>query len=213
MTQLYLIRHADYIYDRVDGKGPQRDLGLSLEGRAQALALKARLAAQREALKPEVFLCSTERRARETAEIAAGALGLPVQHDRDLEEWRSDDGTIETDAFMATWRGLPERQRAFHRFVDGCETGIEFMARAHSALHRIVTQHAGRSVVVMTHGGVVQSSFQFFFGFGDAALRRAAPAVGHTSITHWRHDAASSRWVLEFANDTHHLRQHIEGSA
>jgi 2,3-bisphosphoglycerate-dependent phosphoglycerate mutase len=56
--------------------------------------------------------------------------------------------------------------------------------RVHTALNRIVTQHAGQCAVLMTHGGVIQVAFHFFFGYGDAAFRRAYPAAGHTSITH-----------------------------
>jgi broad specificity phosphatase PhoE len=67
------------------------------------------------------------------------------------------------------------------------------------------------SAVLMTHGGVIQAAFQFFFGYGDAAFRRAYPAVGHTSITHWRKDGGTERWVLEFSNDRRHLQ--VPGSA
>ena len=55
MTQLYLIRHADYIYDLVDGQYPKRDQGLSPEGRRQAKRLRDRLATTGE-LKPDVFI-------------------------------------------------------------------------------------------------------------------------------------------------------------
>ncbi len=206
MTSVYLIRHGDYIDNQLNGLGPKMDLGLTEQGRMQAAALKARLAASGE-LRPDVFLSSTERRALETAEIIAQSLGKPVTHDKDLEEWRSDDGSIETEAFMSQWRGLTERQRPYHRFADGCETGIEFSTRAHTALHRIVTQHTGKTIALMTHGGFIQVAFQFFFGYGDASFRRAYPAAGHTSLTHWRKESGSERWVLECANDTHHLRE------
>ena len=207
MTQLFLIRHGDYIDGLVDGEGALRDLGLSPAGRVQAEQLRMRLASGGE-LKPAVFLASTLRRALETAEIVAPALGVTVTPDRDLEEWRSDDGSIEPDAFMAQWRQLKERQRPFHRFVAGCETGIEFSTRVHSALHRITSEHAGGSIVLMTHGGFIQVAFLFFFGYGDAAFRRAYPAAGHTSITHWRQEPGSDRWVLESSND----RQHVRGA-
>lgn len=208
MTQLFLIRHGDYIDDKVDGKGPLVDLGLSPQGQLQAEKLRQRLASSGE-LRPAVFLASTLRRALETAEIIAPALGVPVTPDRDLEEWRSDDGSIESEAFMAQWRQLKERQRPFHRFVEGCETGIEFSTRVHSALHRITSEHAGHTVVLMTHGGFIQVAYQYFFGYGDAAFRRAYAAAGHTSITHWRQEAGSDRWVLERSND----RQHVDGTA
>ena len=208
MTSIYLIRHGDYVDDQLNGQGPKMDVGLSSTGRSQAAALKARLRASRE-LVAEVFLSSTERRALETAAIIAEALGQPVTHDQDLEEWRSDDGTIDPTEFMAQWKGLKERQRPFHRFMEGCETGIEFSTRVHTALNRIVTEHAGKTVALMTHGGFIQVAFQFFFGYGDATFRRAYPAAGHTSITHWRKEDGTERWVLESSNDRHHLRSAV----
>jgi probable phosphoglycerate mutase len=208
MTQIYLIRHGAYHQAAEREGGPEVDLGLNDEGRAQAERLRARLAAQNE-IAADVLLSSTERRAMETAAILAPALGLPVVPDRDLEEWRSDDGTIPGDVFMAQWRALSERQRPFHRFLPDCETGIEFSMRVHSALHRLASDHQGKRLALMTHGGVIQVAFQFFFGFGDAAFRRAYPAAGHTSITHWRREVppgGNERWVLEFSNDCAHLR-------
>jgi broad specificity phosphatase PhoE len=204
MTSIYLIRHGDYIDDKLDGQGPKTDLGLSDDGRAQVEALRLRLATSGE-LRPDVVLSSTERRALETAEIIAGVLGRPITPDRDLEEWRSDDGNIDTEVFMAQWRSLTERQRPFHRFVHGCETGIEFSTRVHTALNRIITAHSGKTVVLVTHGGFIQVAFQFFFGYGDASFRRAYPAAGHASITHWCREGNTERWVLEFSNDRRHL--------
>ena len=209
MTSVYLIRHGEYIDDQVNGQGPKLDLGLSADGRNQAHALKARLAASRE-LRPDVFLSSPQRRALETADVIAEAFAQAVTPDKDLEEWRSDDGTVDSDEFMVQWKSLSELQRPFHRFVAGCETGIEFSTRVHTALNRIVTQHAGKTVALMTHGGFIQVAFQYFFGYGDATFRRAYPAAGHTSITHWRKEAGTERWVLESSNDRHHLQSAVQ---
>jgi probable phosphoglycerate mutase len=208
MTSIYLLRHGDYIEGQVNGRGPTIDLGLSEVGKSQAAALSQRLTQLNE-IRADVLLSSTERRALETATLIAPALGVEATPDSDLEEWRSNDGTIEAEAFMAQWKGLTERQRPFHRFVEGCETGIEFSTRAHTALHRIATQHAGKSVVLMTHGGFIQVAFQFFFGYGDASFRRAYPVAGHTSITHWRKESNSERWALECSNDMFHLKHAV----
>ena len=207
MTTVLLIRHGDYLDGPERDGGPLRDLGLTDEGRAQAQRLRERLASDAK-LAADVLLSSTERRALETAAIVAPALGLPVTPDRDLEEWRSDDGTIPADEFMAQWKQLSERQRPFHRFLPGSETGIEFTTRVHSVLHRLIGEHQGKRLALMTHGGVIQAAFQYFFGYGDAAFRRAYPAAGHTSITGWRREVppgGNERWVLDFSNDRAHL--------
>src|SRR5262249_22253167 len=75
MTNLYLIRHADYTFGLEDGK--YRDLGLTPLGVKQAELLRDRLATTGE-IKADVLIASTMPRARQTAEILAPALGLPV---------------------------------------------------------------------------------------------------------------------------------------
>ncbi|MGE4049454.1 MAG: histidine phosphatase family protein [Piscinibacter sp.] len=208
MTLLYLIRHGENIDGKVDGAGPTVDLGLSDVGRSQVKRLSRRLAAI-SAIKLTALLASPEHRAAETAQLLGPTLGLAVTPMRELEEWRSDDGKVEPSEFMAQWRSLKERDRAFHRFQPHSETQAEFFTRVGSALHAIPKVHEGGSVALVTHGGFIQASFRHFFGFGDAAFRRAYPAAAHTSITHWRTEAGTDRWVLEFSNDVRHL----EGAA
>lgn len=204
MTSVYLVRHGKYEEGQVGGQGPSVDLGLSEEGRAQAVALAAHLA-RSSSIKASALYASPLPRALQTAELLAPSLKVPVQVDSGLEEWRSDDGSVNPEAFMATWRSLPDQDRPFHRFVAGCETAIEFSTRVQSALHQIVKRHADQSVVLVVHGGVIQVAFQYFFGFGDAAFRRAYPAADYASVTHWAREQSSGRWVLEYSNDTQHL--------
>ncbi len=204
MTLLCLIRHGENTDGQVDGAGPTVDLGLSDPGRAQVERLCPRLA-QDPIMRPTVLVASPERRAAETAERLASHLGLAVRYSKDLEEWRSDDGSMAPDAFMAQWRSLKETERAYHRFQPQSETQAEFFARVGTALHGLAAAHAGETVVVVTHGGFIQAAFRHFFGFGDASFRRAYPAARHSSITRWRLESGSDRWVLECSNDAHHL--------
>src|SRR4051794_29958771 len=88
MTDLYIIRHGEGDYQvRKIVPGPKGDKGLSDLGRQQARRLHDRLAATSE-IKADVLIASSLPRARETAEIIAPALGLPVLLDDDLQELR-----------------------------------------------------------------------------------------------------------------------------
>ena len=202
MTHLYLIRHAEYIYAEQDGK--KRDLGLSPEGTRQAERLRDRLARSRE-IQPDVFIVSTERGAQETAQILAPVFAPPMIADAAVEEWRSEDGSFSTEEFMERWHQLPETQKPFYRWIDGYENWVEFSARAQIALNRIVQAHAGKTIVILTHGGVIQASFEYFFGYGLATMQRASLTMKNTSITHWLQPEGSNKWVLERFNDYHHL--------
>jgi probable phosphoglycerate mutase len=205
MTNLYLIRHADYLYDTVDGEYPKRNLGLTPEGIVQAEKLHARLA-NTDKIKPDVFISSTERGAKETAEIISPAFDLPINFDEDVAEWRSEDGTLSTDEFMAAWNALSEEEKPYYRFVDGCETLLEFSNRVNVTLRRILKAHDGKSILILTHGGFIQASFAYFFGFSLAVPQRVVPEVNRTSITHW-FKLRENKWVLERLNDCHHLEK------
>jgi len=205
MTHLYLIRHADYIYDLVDGKYPKCDQGLSTEGVRQAESLRDRLARTNE-FKPDVFISSPEPGAHETAKILSPALGQPIILDKEVEEWRSEDGSLSEEEFMERWRQVPDLQKAYYRWVEGYENRLEFSLRVHLALNRILQEHEGKIILVLTHGAFIQTSFNFFFGYGEATLDRATPEINKTSITHWYKPESQRRWTLERSNDCHHLQ-------
>lgn len=208
MTSIYLIRHADYVLRVRDGAGPRVDHGLSEAGQSQARLLRDRLTGSRE-IRAQALYASTLPRATQTADIVAEALGLAALREPELEEWRSGNELLEEDAFEAIWAGLTDQQRRHHRFVSGCETAFEFDVRVRSVLQRIVARHTGQTVVVVAHGGVVEVAFCHFLALADGPFRRAYPAAAHTSITCWRQDHRTQAWILEFANDTHHLRRAV----
>src|SRR3954452_1095930 len=111
MTHIYLIRHAANIDKPVDGK--TTDLGLSPEGITQAERLRDRLATSGE-IKPDMFIVSPERRAHETATILQPALGQPITLDEQVVEWKSDDGSIESEEFMRRWKAVPKPHKAYY---------------------------------------------------------------------------------------------------
>ena len=84
MTQLYLIRHAEAMAAVKDFVG---DGGLTPLGILQAERLRDRLTASKE-IEADVFIASTFPRARQTAEIIAPALGVPLAIDDSIQELR-----------------------------------------------------------------------------------------------------------------------------
>jgi probable phosphoglycerate mutase len=202
MTHIYFIRHAANTDGLVDGK--MTDLGLSPEGISQAERLRDRLATSGE-IKPDVVIASSERRAHETAAILETAFGLTAVLDDDVVEWKSDDGSIESEEFMRRWNAVPKLQKPYYRWIEGFENRMEFSLRVHQTINRILQVHEGKTIVVVTHGAFIQMSFMYFFGYGEASLDRAMPEIRRTSITHWYKNAGEERWNLERTNDCHHL--------
>lgn len=202
MTHIFLIRHGEYIEDLADGK--YCDLGLSPKGIEQSNLLRDRLAKSGE-ITPDVFISSPQKRAFQTAEILSSAIGKAILTDNDIEEWRSSDGSLSPEEFNERWKQVSMEQQAYYRWIEGYENRSEFSLRVNLALNKIISEHAGKTVLLLTHGAFIQLSFNFFFGYGEAVLNRAAPEITNTSITHWYKNDEKSRWILERSNDRHHL--------
>jgi len=204
MTHLYLIRHGSYIEDE---RQPNPDPALSPDGVAQVERLRERLAATGEIV-ADALISSTLARARQTAAIIAPALGLPVTLDPDVAEWRNEHKSLKPDDFMTAFRAQPLDQRPFYVPFPGGETWAAFMLRACTALNRIAHHQAGKTVVIVCHGGIIQASFLYFFGSSTLHVPTSALDAGYTSITHWEKMVVNGndRWLLERHNDTAHLQ-------
>ena len=210
VTQLFLIRHGEAVSNVQPIVGGMRgDTGLTPRGVAQAERLRDRLASTGE-IAADVLISSTLPRARETAEIIAPALGLPIIWDDDVQEMRPGvaDG-MSLDEFRERF-GIPSTEREpFRPLAPGGENWGRFMLRVATALDRIARQHRDKSVVIVCHGGVIEGSFVYFFGLNSLAGLPVRFNTHNTSITHWKHDPPgdpSPRWRLMRYNDDAHLR-------
>jgi probable phosphoglycerate mutase len=174
----------------------------------QAERLRDRLATTGE-IKADALIASPLLRARQTAELLAPTLGLPVMQDADVEEWRNEDGSLSHEAFIERVMATPSEQMPFAHWVPGCENWLEFSVRAATALNRIVREYAGQTTVIVCHGGIIEVSLSLFFGLSGAPLQRLHVETGHTSITHWQKVTPPpgflSEWLLERFNDRSHL--------
>jgi probable phosphoglycerate mutase len=153
----------------------------------------------------DVLVASTMRRAAETAEIIAPAVGeLPIVVDPGVAEHEPGplvDG-LTFDEFIA--RHGEANWAAGDPYVvgfPGGETLAEFKHRAASALHRLAAEYDGATVMVVCHAGVIDAALRSFLNL---------PLVGvfelqtlNTSITEILRVAP--RWRLLRYNDAAHL--------
>ena len=206
MTHLYIIRHGQAI-SAVENI--IANTGLSPLGVKQAEHLRDRLAATGE-IKADVLIASTMLRAKETAEIIAPALGLPIIFDAEVEEWRDGETKqVSATEYEKLFQAVEIGQRPFVHLTPMAESWSQFVLRAATALNRITQEHAGKTIVVVAHGGIVDTSFILHFGLSGLRFTPAFFATHNTSITHWMHDTFSDfppSWILERYNDTMHLR-------
>jgi probable phosphoglycerate mutase len=204
MTRLVIIRHGESVSTVERRIGGVRTCGgLSPLGRKQAEALAARLARTGE-VTPDVLVASTMRRAVETAEIIAPALGdMPIVRIADLGEHEPGeecDG-MSYDAFVERygqpdWSGDP-----YVVGFPGGETVAAFKFRAATALHQLARDHPDETVVVVCHAGVVDVAMRTFLNLPISGVFELSTA--NTSITEVLH--TGPRWRLLRYNDHAHL--------
>ncbi|HEV7861298.1 MAG TPA: histidine phosphatase family protein [Acidimicrobiia bacterium] len=216
-TRLVLIRHGESrsTVDRVVG-GHRGCSGLTDRGVRQAKALRDRLADTGELARATAVLTSILPRAIETAEIIAPAVGgLPVEQRCELCEIHPGEGDgLTWEEFSTLYRpeGLASGN-PFTAMAPGGESWASFFARVGEALLRAAADHAGETVVVVCHGGVIEGSFA---ALGGLPLRRPFDVrVENTSLTGWSYHPTDgdfhnpghrlARWRLDRFNDAAHL--------
>jgi probable phosphoglycerate mutase len=180
-TTLLLARHGETDWNRERRWQGHADTPLNEAGREQARALAASLRQD----PPAAVYSSDLARARETAEIVARALGLPVALDERLRE-----------VDVGEWSGLlwaeieeryPEGARRRLAGGTGWDHGEEFdamRARVVEALLDIGAANDGRSVLVVTHGGPVVAAW---VAAGGAFAER--PSVSNCHVLPMRVEA------------------------
>ena len=209
MTHLYLIRHGQAISAIENTVG---NTELSPLGIKQAERLRDRLAATGE-IAADVLIASTMLRAKQTAEILAPALGLPIIFDDEVQEMRDgvpeDLKRISVEEYRERFNSVPFDQKPFIQVLPSSETWVQFMLRAATALNRITHEHEGKTIVIVCHGGIVDCSFITFFGMSSLQFPQAYFDTHTTSIPHWYQSSLEDQppaWVLACYNDVMHLR-------
>lgn len=206
-TRLVLIRHGESASNAGGWLSGQDTCGgLTTLGIAQAQALRDRLAPDDD-LHPDAILVSTMRRAVETAEIVAEPFGMTPEQHADLIERTSGEAEGMTIAEYTETYGVPPWTDWEHPLSPGGESGAEFAERVNTALDRVVADHAGRTVWVVCHGGVIMVTAAVRWP-GETVLK-VPPAVSpqNTSISEWliTGTGADAVWRLGRYNDHAHL--------
>lgn len=151
MTRFCLIRHGQTDWNLEGRYQGQSDAPLNETGRAQARALGEQLQGQSFA----AIYTSDLSRARETAEIVAGYLNLPVAVDVRLREIHQGEweGQL-VDNIRKRYAGLWKKRTVDPASVrpPGGETVGEVAIRAQVALDDIARLHPTADVLIASHG-------------------------------------------------------------
>jgi broad specificity phosphatase PhoE len=181
MRRVFLVRHGSH--DRLGRILCGRMTGVSLSkiGRAEADAVASRLVGTGAG----TLLASPQDRAAETAAPIAGAVGLTVETEPDLDEiafgaWtgRTFDALADDPAWTA-WN----TERATARPPDG-----ESMAEAQVRILRVLGRFAedGTPVILVSHGDVIRAALLKILGLGlDAYDRIVVDPASCSELALW----------------------------
>jgi len=200
---LYLVRHAETLWNRSGRYQGQTDVPLSEEGYRQARLLASRLA-RRAGREPFDALWSSDLlRARQTAAVLGEALGLAVRVHPGLREM--DFGAWEGLTQAEIERSFPESLEAYrrdpvHARPPGGECFAEVVERVGAAFADILGEEWRRAVVV-AHGASLKGWLGTLFGWDPARRRRLLMA--NTGLTIVKLQGEQARLVTY--NDASHL--------
>lgn len=161
MTELVFVRHGQTEGNAAGRWEGWREGTLTPLGRAQAGALARRLADEFGRHGIAAIYTSPLRRAGETAQIVAAALGLEpvgVEGLKEINFGMLDGITLEEmeaqhPQLFARWK---DRQDVQFQWPGG-ERRIDLFRRAARACDEILSQHSADCVVLVTHGGTLRA--------------------------------------------------------
>lgn len=193
-----MIRHGETDWNVAGRLQGQLEVPLNATGRAQAARLAKRLAGQH-AVEPFAALYTSDLgRARETAEASSRVLGLPLSIRAELRERHfgvlSELTLLEAEARHPELHArLKVRDAVF--IPEGGESLAQVFARSLRALNAIAADHPGRQVVVITHGGVLDSAWRAATGVAlnvkrdhelhNTGIHRVRVVAGRFELAGW----------------------------
>lgn len=198
-TTIYLVRHGETEANVTNTIQGQSDVPLNENGR-----LQARLAGERFGKMPfDVILSSDLSRAAVTARAIGG--DREIIYTPELREW--DLGAWVGMTLAECAEKYPQemtdfRSGSLEAQVPEGESRREFFARAERVLQGIISAHPGKTVLCVTHGGVLRAMFNVIFGT-SAASRMIR--TDNTCFCGFRYYHDRGQWQLLCWNDTAHL--------
>jgi broad specificity phosphatase PhoE len=197
---VYIVRHGTTDWNRGGYIQGHLDTPLNSEGRAQAEAAAARLAA----VGATAMYSSDLWRVYETAQIIARHTGLQIIQKPGLREMH-----------FGAWQGLsfeqikardPElyaarRERPFEVPPPGGERWVDFYQRCVRALDDILKATDAQRLIVATHSGVCTVLGLEALGLGPTGKR----AFGNANCAIHTIGVTGDRWEAVSLNDTEHL--------
>jgi 2,3-bisphosphoglycerate-dependent phosphoglycerate mutase len=188
--RILLVRHGETDWNRTERIQGMEDIPLNALGLAQAEAVAIELG---KIVVGEAEMVSSDLvRTRETAKPIIEATALSARFDARLRERHFGVWQGKT---YGEWRELDAVGAARHAAGDldygpeGGETAQQFFNRSVNAVTDLAIACDEKTLVIVTHGGVVSSLYRHSQGLGAQSARDWS--VPNASISEWRFDGVN----------------------
>ena len=203
-TFIYFIRHGETVLTptrKFSGTGP-----LNPELMQEGLDQADLVAEEAVKLGADVLIASPLKRTRQTAEAISRTTGLEITFDeswyelsfgdwdgKSIEEVKEED----PDAYQAWLNSTAYAP-------NGGESYDEASVRIEEALEKLVAEHPGKKVIVVTHNGVIKTAIKLAMGApAEAVFHIDASPCSISSISIWPSDGLRA---VRSVNERGHLR-------
>ncbi len=199
-TRFCLVRHGETDWNAEQRMQGHQDLPLNADGLAQAQEAGRYFIGL-----PVTALYSSDLlRAQQTAQPIAAALKLPMTLLHELRErnYGRCEGLIRSDVLARYPEdALALRERHADYVLPGGESLRQHQKRVLDVFARLACEHRGQTLVVVTHGGVLDLVYRRASGMAlEQARDFLIPNTGISWLSLW-----GDQWTIERWADTSHL--------
>lgn len=200
---LFLVRHAESIWNKEQRIQGRKDPGLDDVGICQAKALAKRLKEEH----IEVIYSSGLRRCSQTARIISKETKAPIKFLTGIEEiilgkWQGktvEEVRKEYPKAYKKWLDAPSKAR-----IPGWEGIPKFMRRVDRTFEFILNSDSATSICVVTHWGVIAAYFSKLLNtsFDWLFKRVRVDNCGISKVCY-----KDGKAIIQHINDTRHLKE------
>jgi broad specificity phosphatase PhoE len=201
--RITLLRHGESAGNVQGVYQGRAEFDLTEKGRSQAQSLATHW--QQGGVTFDQIISSPQSRARQTAEILANSLSVPLEFE---ENWREiDNGVLagKTLSEVKQHRPFPDFMSPYDSIGDTGESNWDLYLRAGVVVKELVQRPPG-SYLVVSHGGFLNRVLYVMLGiFPQANFRGARFHFQNTSYAVVYYDPGRHIWLLDRLNDRSHL--------
>lgn len=199
MTEFVLIRHGETAWNVSGRMQGHLDVPLNTVGLAQAAAVGRRFGTQSF---DAIYSSDLDRAYRTAAPLLAHGRSiereprLRERHYGVLQGLTRDEAIIREPTAWSIFKS-----RTPHGLVEGAEKLFAFSRRVMDLLTELRERHAGRRLLLFTHGGVLDVAYRTAMGMALEAPRNFSIANASVNVLTHRED----KWSVERWGDVEHL--------